>query len=174
MTAKVKTAAWLLVFLAVVIYLLGSTGLLGDAVRPLQLKLDALYLARFAHRISSSDRVVGSMWTHREPRKQCQVFLTGEEARRVVEAVSSAQSARPPSGMAWANMYLVTARFFRGTNLLGEIRIDGGELFRVGSREYRDITLQPGSAKGGVLRDFLCSPVGKLVGDAEERELGLR
>ncbi len=76
--------------------------------------------------------------------------------------------------MAWANMYLITATFFKGTNTLGEMLIDDGELFRIGGREYRDISLQPGSASGGVLRDLLCAPVQKLVLDAEEKELGIK
>ena len=71
-------------------------------------------------------------------------------------------------------MYLITATFFKDTNLVGEMLIDDGELFRVGSKEYRDISLKPGSLSGGVLRDLLCAPVQKMVLEAEERELGIR
>jgi hypothetical protein len=174
MSGKYKPSAGLVVFLAVVICLLAVTGLLGEAVRPLQLKFDAHCLTKFAHRISSSDRVVASEWTHSGTRKQLEVSLSGEELKRVIQAVTSAECARPPNGLAYANMYLITAKFFKGTNLLGEILIDDGELFRVGSREYRDVSLQPGTSSGGVLRDLLCAPVQKLVLEAEEKELGLR
>lgn len=175
MSAKSKPSAGLAALLVVVVIcLLALTGLLGDVLRPLQLRLDAHYLTKFARRISSSDRVVASMGTHHEPRKQFEVSLGGEDVRRVIQAVSSAECARPPTGMAWANMYLITATFFKGTNTLGEMLIDDGELFRIGGREYRDISLQPGSASGGVLRDLLCAPVQKLVLDAEEKELGIK
>ena len=170
MSSKSKPLVGLVVFVAVVVCLLAMM----DVFRPLQLELDAHCLKRFAHRISNSDRVVASMWTDSGPRKQFEVSVRGEDAKRVIRAVTSADCARPPTGLAWANMYLITARFFKDTNVLGQILVDDGELFRVGSREYRDITRKPGTSSGGVLRDLLCAPVQKLVLEAEERKRGLR
>ena len=134
--------------------------------------MDAHHLAKFAQLISSCDRVVGSMYTHYGPRKQMQVSLAGQSAKRVIQAVSSAECGRPPAGMAWANTYLVKAAFFEGTNFLGEIEIDGGELFRAGGREYRDVSFQHGNASSDVLRELVCAPVQKLVHEAEEKEFG--
>jgi hypothetical protein len=98
--------------------------------------------------------------------------LTGEDAKRVVQAVSSASSDRPPFGTAWANRYLVTATFFNGTNVLGEIVIDEGALFRAYGGEYRDDSFkQAGDGVSGVLRDLICAPLGKLVQETEMKEL---
>ncbi len=94
----------------------------------------------------------------------------GDDARRVVKAVSSAKSGRPPSGMAWANMYMTKAAFFQGSRCLGEIEIDGGELFRAGGREYRDVSLRRDDTNSGVLRSLVCVPVQRLVTEAQEKE----
>jgi hypothetical protein len=136
---------------------------------------DTWRLARFAHQIATTDHVVVTKWTHNASRKLTSLSLTGEDSKRVVQAVSLARSGRPPFGMAWANMYLVTATFFNGTNVLGKIMIDDGELFRVDSGEYRDVSLKRGGDGGrGVLRDLVCDPLGKIVRETEMKELESR
>jgi hypothetical protein len=134
--------------------------------------IDTARLAAFAHRIATTDHVVASKWTLYPSRKMMSLSLTGEDAKRVVQAVSSASSGRPPFGSAWANMYLVTATFFRGTNVLGKIVIDDGELFKADGREYRDVSFkQDGHGGSGVLRDLICAPLGKIVHETEMKEL---
>jgi len=154
-----------LLFCVVLISILAVIGLLDPVVRPIQLKMDDWHLGRFAQRITNADRVVASMW----PRREIKLSLTGEDARRVVQAVSSAKSGRPPSGMAWANMYLTKVGFFQGTNCLGEIEIDSGELFRAGGREYRDVSIQ-GNTSHGVLAQLVCAPVRQMVREVQEKE----
>jgi len=128
--------------------------------RPIQLKIEEHRLAKFAQKIATSDHVVGSRWITYPSRKELSISLTGEDARRVVQAVSSASSGRPPSGMAWANMYFVTATFFKGTDVLGKIKIDGGALFRIDGGEYRDTTFKrDGVGCHGVLKDLVCAPL---------------
>jgi hypothetical protein len=136
---------------------------------------DTLRLARFAHRIATTDHMIASKWTLYPSRKLMSLSLTGEDAKRVVQAVSLARSGRPPFGMAWANMYLVTATFFKGTNVLGEVMIDDGELFRADGGEYRDVSFkQDGDGGSGVLRDLVCAPLGKIVHETEMKELESR
>jgi len=133
---------------------------------------DTLRLAIFAHQIATTDRVVASERTHSPSSKQISLSLTGDDAKRVVQAVSLARSARPPSGMAWANMYRVTATFFNGTNVLSKIVIDDGELFLAYGGEYRDDSFkQAGDGFSGVLRDVICAPLGKLAQETEMKEL---
>jgi hypothetical protein len=76
---------------------------------------DAARLARFAHQIVDTDRVVGA-WE----RSSVHLTLTGDEAKKVVRAVSSAVSARMPNAE-FACKYSATATFYRGTNVLGHI-----------------------------------------------------
>jgi hypothetical protein len=143
--------------------------------KPILSLYDNLRLAKFAHTIATTDHVVASEWTHYPSRKQMSLSLTGEDARRVVQAVTSASSGRPPIGTAWKNMYLVTTTFFKGTNVLGEIEIDDGELFRVDGGEYRDVSFkQVGDGVSGVLRDLVCAPLGKIVQETEMKELESR
>jgi hypothetical protein len=124
---------------------------------PIQKKIDDFHLAKFAQKIAATDHAVASQWTLYPSRKMMSLSLTGENAKRVVQAVSSARSGRPPLGMAWANMDLVTATFFGSTNTLGEILIDDGELFKADGRECRDVSFKlDGDGGSGVLRD-LCS-----------------
>jgi len=144
-------------------------------VRPIQVKMDEHRLAKFSQKITTSDHVVASRRTLHPSRKEMSLSLTGEDAKCVVQAVSSAGSGRPPFGMAWANMYLVTAIFFKGTNVLGKITIDDGELFRVDGGEYRDVSFkQNGDGGSGVLRDLISAPLGKIVHEAETKALESR
>jgi hypothetical protein len=163
MSAKPKIRA---IFLLPVLVLLAVV-----LAKPTLSLYDTLRLERFAHAIATTDHVVASEWTNHS-HKQLSVSLSGEDARRVVQAVTTASSGRPPFGTAWMNMYLVTATFLNGTNVLGEIEIDDGELFRAYGGEYRDDSFKEvGDGVRGVLRDLICAPLGKLVQDTEMKEL---
>jgi hypothetical protein len=102
-------------------------------------------LPRFARRIANADRAVASM-------KQGAVSITiaGEDAKRLVQAISSAKRERPPWGMSDACIYDVRITFFRGTETLGDI-LSCTRLFIVGGKKYRDET--------GVLGELAVSPV---------------
>jgi hypothetical protein len=91
-------------------------------------------LPRFARRIASADHVVASM-------KQGAVSITiaGEDATRLVQAVSSAKRERPPWGMEDACIYDVRIAFYEGTKPLGDI-LSCTRLFIVSGKKYRDDT----------------------------------
>jgi hypothetical protein len=172
MSDKRKFPILPILFLVPVVFILAAVGLFDPVVRPIQLKIDELHLSKFSQKTATTDRVVASRWTHYRSHKEMSLSLTGDDAKRVVQAVSSARSGRPPFGMAWANMYLVTATFFKGTNDLGKIMIDDGELFIADGRVYRDVSYkQNGDGGGGVLRDLICAPLGKIVHDKEMKEV---
>jgi hypothetical protein len=80
--------------------------------------------------------------------------LTGEDAKRVVQAVSSGRADR----RVYSNMWLVTVRFFGGTNVLGEILTDG-TLFLADGRQYKDAS--------GVLDELVATPLSKMVHETE-------
>ena len=161
MSVKLKLRVAFLLILLIIVGLCASVPL-----------IDAARLAAFAHRIATTDHVVASKWTLYPSRKEMSLSLTGEDAKRVVQAVSSASSGRPPFGTAWANIYSVTATFFKDTNVLGKITIDDGELFKTDGREYRDVSFkQDGKGGSGVLRDLVCDPIGKIVHETEMKEL---
>ncbi len=172
MSVKSKFPIWPVLFCVVFISILAAVGLFDPVVRPLQVKMDDRHLAKFAQKIAATDRVVASRWMLYPSRKLMSLSLTGKDAKRVVQAVSSAKSGRPPFGSAWKNMYNYTATFYRGTNVLGVIIIDDGELFKTDGREYRDVSFKLNSNRGsGVLSDLVCSPLGKIVHEAEIKEL---
>ena len=157
-----------ILFLVAIIFILAAMGLFV----PIQEKIDDFHLTKLAEKIARTDHIVASEWTLYPSRKKMSLSLTGEDAKRVVQAVSSACSGRPPFGGAWKNMYLVTATFLQGTNVLGEIMIDDGELFRVDGRVYRDVSFKLDNDGGsGVLRDLVCAPLGKIVHETETKEL---
>jgi len=76
---------------------------------------DAARLEVFAHRIASADRVVG-IWAD----SPVALTFTGDDAQKIVRAVSSAASARMPNSE-FALAYSGRAAFYRGTNVLGHI-----------------------------------------------------
>ena len=78
---------------------------------------DAARLARFAHQIADTDRIVGT-W---KP-SSVHLTLTGDDAKKVVRAVSSAVSVRM-SNAELACKYSAIATFYRGTNVLGHIEM---------------------------------------------------
>src|SRR5689334_12518661 len=87
---------------------------------------DTLRLAWFAHRIAGVDRIVATNWV-----VSVSVTVTGDDTRKVVRAISSAGSGRPPWGTDWANVYDVNAKFYKGSKVLGEIEMDGDGLFLI-------------------------------------------
>ena len=76
---------------------------------------DATRLEIFAHRIASADHVVG-VWAD----SPVALTFTGDDAQKIVRAVSSAASARMPNAE-FALAYSGRAVFYRGTNALGQI-----------------------------------------------------
>ena len=102
-------------------------------------------LPRFARRIASADRAVASM-----KHGAVSITITGEDAKQLVQAVSSAKRERPPWGMTDACIYDVRITFFKGTEALGDI-LSCTRLFIVSGKKYRDET--------GVLGKLAVSPV---------------
>jgi hypothetical protein len=103
-------------FLALLLVIVGLC--VGYSARNVIMRqYDAARLARFAHRIADTDRIVGT-WEH----SPVHLTLTGDDARKVVRAVSSAASARLPNAEL-ACMYSAKAIFYRGTNVLGHIEM---------------------------------------------------
>ncbi len=80
---------------------------------------DAARLSRFAHRIADADHIVASFY-----RSSVSLTLTGDNATKIVRAVSSASSARMPNEE-FACKYDLKATFYRGTNVLGDIQMCG-------------------------------------------------
>src|ERR1051325_1102906 len=113
---------------------------------------DSLRLAWFAHRIAGADRIVATNWV-----ASVSVTITGDDTKKVVQAISLAGSGRPPFGTDWANIYTVNAKFYRGAKVLGEIEMDGGGLFLIHYQEpaFRERT--------GLLHDLVYKPVSEAV-----------
>jgi hypothetical protein len=112
-------------------------------------KYDAARLASFAHQIADTDRIVG---TFRD--SKVSPTITGDDVQKVVGAVASASSHRPPSGT-WQMIYDVKAVFYKGTNVLGDIEIGEGIFLIDGSEEipFQDST--------GLLKDLVMIPAYK-------------
>ena len=115
-------------------------------------------LSRFAARIANADRVVASM-----SEGTASITLTGENARKLAEAVSSAKRERPPLGMADACIYDVRITFFQGTNVLGDI-LSCNRLFMVGGRKYRD--------ESGVIGLLAVTPAHTAYVEQQRRQRG--
>jgi hypothetical protein len=115
-----------------------------------------LRLAWFAHRIAATDRIIATNWLA----SASGVSIAGDDAKRVVRAISSAGSGTPPFGTDWANIYDVKVRFYRGATFLGEIEMDGAGLFLLHHRPpFRDRT--------GLLHDLIYKPVSEAARTAE-------
>jgi len=130
------------VALLLVIVFVGHTISAKMALR----KYDATRLASFAHRIADADRIVG---TFRD--SNISPIITGNDVQKVVRAVASASSHRPPEE--W--LYSIKAVFCKGTNELGYIEISEG-LFLIDGRNdppFQDDT--------GVLKDLIIIPAYK-------------
>ncbi len=102
----------------------------------------------FARRIADADRVVATMWP--SAHSPAKITLTGTEARRIIQAVSSAKRERPPWGMDDACIYDVWVTFFQGTNELGRIETCSS-LFILKGKKYRE--------DSGVLAALAVGPV---------------
>ncbi len=76
-------------------------------------------LARFARRLADTDRIVATTIVD----KSVSVVLTGNGAKRVVEAVSTGGSIRTPPEVEPPALYGTRATFYHGTNALGDIRL---------------------------------------------------
>ncbi len=98
-------------------------------------KEDARRLESFAQRIADADRVVASLVG-----RPVTVTWTGDDARKVVQAVGSAHSARAP-GTQLALAYGVKATFFKDTNQLDDVEI-GGPVFML---HYSDPPFRDGT-----------------------------
>ena len=119
---------------------------------------DSLRLAWFAHRIAGADRIVATNWL-----SSVSLTITGDETKKVVRAISSAGSGRPPLGRDWANVYEVNAKFCRGMKVLGEIEMDGGGLFLHYHRPpFREST--------GLLHDLVYKPISEAARAAEMKK----
>lgn len=119
---------------------------------------DALRLAWFAHRIAGTDRIVA-----KTRRDAVSMTLTGDDAKKAVRAISSASSGRPPSGTDWANIYDVNAQLYKGTQVLGEIEMDGSGLFLI---HYHK---PPFLEDTGVLHELLYKPLMEAAKEAERK-----
>jgi|SRR5437899_1842192 hypothetical protein len=113
----------------------------------------------FVHRIADADRVVGTY-----AGSPVSVTITGEDAKRVVRAVSSSSPARPGFGRDWACAFMVKATFFRGTNALDDIEMCGS-LFLLHH------TKPPYRYDSGALRDFVYTPVTEALRESEMKKL---
>jgi hypothetical protein len=118
---------------------------------------DSARLAAFRHRIADADRVVG---THAS--SAVSVTLTGDDAVRLIRAVSSASSHRPPYGMASSCSFLGKATFFKGTNILDHIEICSS-LFLI---HYNEPPFQDDS---GLLDTLVYTPVVQAMRDEPEK-----
>ena len=77
---------------------------------------DAVRLANFSHQVADSDRVVGAYYDG-----SVSLTFTGDDAQKIVRAVSRSCSARLPNNEEFTCAYGVKAVFWKGTNVLGEI-----------------------------------------------------
>ena|ERR1035438_3138867 len=120
---------------------------------------DSARRAMFAHRIADTDRIVATY-----AGSSVSLTVTGDDAKKVVQAVSSATSDRPPFGMANACSFMAKATFFKGTNILDHIEICSS-LFLI---HYSEPPFQDDS---GLLDTVVCSPVSRAAMDAKMKEL---
>jgi hypothetical protein len=120
---------------------------------------DFFRLARFAHQIAQTDRIVTT-----RVRSSVSLTITGEAARKVVRAVSSAASHRPPFGMATSCSFMEKATFYRGTNVLGDIEICSSLFLIRGAQP-------PFIENSGVLNATVCKPVRAAYNKEEEAKL---
>jgi hypothetical protein len=112
-------------------------------------KNDTKRLAAFAQRIANADHIIGTFrWG------SVNLMIAGDDVKKVVRAASSAASARPRTGTDWKCQYDVTATFYRGTNILADIKLCS-LFFLIGNGQppFRDDT--------GLLRSIIYTPVGE-------------
>ena len=124
---------------------------------PVQERIDDLHLRKFAERIAATDRVVATRQTY-PSHKVTSLSLTGEDARRIVQAISSGRANRS------ADMAMSPPRvtFFHGTNVLAEI-MTSSTLFSAGGRHYED--------SSGVLGGLVYTPLITMVHEEQMKEV---
>jgi hypothetical protein len=111
---------------------------------------DAVRLAIFAHRIADADRVVVT-WGG----SPVSLTFTGDDAQKIVRAVSSAASARMPDAEL-ALKYSERVAFYKGTDALGEVEM-AYSLFLLKFRE------PPFCDRSGTLNTLVSTPFEKAV-----------
>jgi hypothetical protein len=116
----------------------------------------AFPLSRFAAKIARADQVVAST-----TKGTASITIIGENARRLIEAVSSAKRKRYPPGVTDACIYDVKITFLRGTNVLGDI-LSCKDIFIVSGRKYRD-----GS---GVIGELAVTPIRTAYAEQHRRQ----
>ena len=133
MNGKLTVWAGYIVLLLVVIALCVSIPLR----RPVLRAYDNWCLAKFARRVADTDRIVATTVDS----KSVSVTLTGNDAKRVVGAVSTGGSVRTPPGAEPPARYGTRATFYQGTNALGDIQLCGFLFLIPHSRPpFRDYT----------------------------------
>ncbi len=166
MSNKPKYRIGLLLFLVVISGWLASVRVYPLLTDSALRKVDNASLALFAQKIAATDHII-AIEQIPPSHRLISLTLTGENARRVVQAVSSGKADRA----SYSNVWSVKATFFEGTNALGEIMTDG-ELFLAEGRQYKDGSYKEGGIRGsGVLRDLVVKPLGEAVQEAEMKEI---
>lgn len=91
----------------------------------------------FARRIANADRVVASV-----RRSSVSIAITGEDAKRTVQAVASGSRQRQPRPWEMIRANDVKLTFYEGTNELGSIFSSDSAfcVFWVSDKKYRDDT----------------------------------
>jgi hypothetical protein len=142
-----------ILFLVAVVFIIAAIGLFV----PIQERIDDLHLKKFAEQIAAADRVVVTRQTQTS-HKAMSLSFTGEDAQRIIQAVSSGRADRR------LDMVMSPPRvtFFHGTNVLAEI-MTGSTLFSADGRHYKD-----GS---GVLDSLVYTPLIKMVHDEDMKEI---
>lgn len=111
---------------------------------------DAVCLAAFAHRIADADRVVVT-WEG----SPVSLTLTGDDAQKIVRAVSGAGSTRMPD-TELALKYSESVTFYRGPDALGEV-LTAYQLFLLNHHE------PPFADRSGTLRTLVSTPMEKAM-----------
>jgi hypothetical protein len=97
---------------------------------------DAWRLARLTNRLKNSDRVV--VTSPYEHDRRASVELGKGDARKLVEALASARSIRPPLVAMYPAMWSIRATFFSGTNVVGSVDTCGNAFLIPGSESPFD------------------------------------
>lgn len=119
---------------------------------------DGVRLEQFAHRIADTDHIVATY-----SQSSVSLTVTGDNAKKVVRAVSSAKSDRPPLGHSNICRLMAKATFFKGTNVLDNIEMCSS-LFLIshGKCPYRDDT--------GLLKAVVFTPIVKASEESWDKK----
>jgi len=129
MTLKPSNRFQLVVFLIIIICfpLLVTAPILLHAIEK---PFDIYHLKKFAQKITVADRIVASY-----SQSSVTFSLTGQEAKQVIAAVSSAK----PDRNTYKCLYNAKAQFFNGTNNLGDV-IGCSTILWITGRQYKEDT----------------------------------